>query len=40
MLYDPGMNDAELLLAARGGDRKAFAAIYDAYGDRIHDYSY
>jgi RNA polymerase sigma factor (sigma-70 family) len=30
--------DAELVLAARGGDQAAFAGIYDRYSDRIHDF--
>ncbi len=30
--------DAALVHAAVGGDRQAFAAIYDRYADRIHDF--
>jgi RNA polymerase sigma factor (sigma-70 family) len=30
--------DAELVLAATAGDRGAFAAIYDRYADRLHDF--
>jgi len=29
--------DAELARAAAGGDRGAFAEIYDRYADRLHD---
>lgn len=32
------MDDAALVVAAREGDRDAFAAIYDRYADRIHDF--
>jgi len=32
------MDDATLVAAAREGDREAFAAIYDRYADRIHDF--
>src|SRR6266508_4394045 len=31
-------SDAELVAAAMGGDRGAFAAIYDRYADRLHDF--
>jgi RNA polymerase sigma factor (sigma-70 family) len=31
-------DDAELVGAATGGDRGAFAAIYDRYADRLHDF--
>lgn len=31
-------NDAALVAAARDGDRAAFAAIYDRYADRLHDF--
>jgi RNA polymerase sigma factor (sigma-70 family) len=31
-------DDAELVLAAAAGDRGAFAAIYDRYADRLHDF--
>jgi RNA polymerase sigma factor (sigma-70 family) len=31
-------DDAELVLAATAGDRGAFAAIYDRYADRLHDF--
>src|ERR671923_1459942 len=30
--------DPELALAAAGGDHAAFAAIYDRYADRLHDF--
>ncbi|HEX2286883.1 MAG TPA: sigma-70 family RNA polymerase sigma factor, partial [Mycobacterium sp.] len=33
-----GPTDAELARAAAGGDRTAFADIYDRYADRLHDY--
>jgi len=32
------MDDATLAVAAREGDSEAFAAIYDRYADRIHDF--
>jgi RNA polymerase sigma factor (sigma-70 family) len=32
------MDDAQLVVAARVGDRNAYAAIYDRYADRIHDF--
>jgi len=31
-------SDAELVAAAAAGDRGAFAAIYDRYADRLHDF--
>jgi RNA polymerase sigma factor (sigma-70 family) len=31
-------DDAELARAATAGDRAAFAAIYDRYADRLHDF--
>src|ERR687898_841389 len=31
-------DDAELVRAATAGDRNAFAAIYDRYADRLHDF--
>jgi RNA polymerase sigma factor (sigma-70 family) len=34
------MDDAQLVRAARAGDRAAFAALYDRYGDRLHDFCY
>lgn len=33
-----GRDDAALVLAASAGDRTAFAAIYDRYADRLHDF--
>jgi RNA polymerase sigma factor (sigma-70 family) len=36
-LEDP-RSDAELVAAAVAGDRGAFAAIYDRYADRLHDF--
>ena len=33
-----GPTDAELARAAAGGDRGAFAEIYDRYADRLHDF--
>ena len=33
-----GWTDADLALAAAAGDRRAFAAIYDRYADRLHDF--
>ncbi|HZQ33513.1 MAG TPA: sigma-70 family RNA polymerase sigma factor [Mycobacterium sp.] len=32
------VSDAELASAAAGGDRRAFAGIYDRYADRLHDF--
>ncbi len=34
------MDDATLVAAARGGDREAFATIYDRYADRLHDFCF
>ncbi|WP_166355515.1 sigma-70 family RNA polymerase sigma factor [Phytoactinopolyspora limicola] len=34
----PGPSDADLVHRARSGDRDAFAAIYDRYADRLHDF--
>ena len=34
----PARADAELARAAAAGDRRAFAAIYDRYADRLHDF--
>ena len=31
-------DDAQLVRAAVEGDRQAFAAIYDRYADRLHDF--
>lgn len=31
-------DDAQLVRAALGGDRQSFAAIYDRYADRLHDF--
>jgi RNA polymerase sigma factor (sigma-70 family) len=31
-------DDADLVLAARSGDRAAWAGIYDRYADRLHDF--
>ena len=31
-------DDAELARVATAGDRAAFAAIYDRYADRLHDF--
>src|SRR5215218_2510997 len=31
-------DDAQLVRAAKAGDRGAFAAIYDRYADRLHDF--
>lgn len=33
-----GLDDATLARAAAAGDRSAFAAIYDRYADRLHDF--
>jgi hypothetical protein len=32
------ISDAELAVAAAGGDRQAFAGIYDRYADRLYDF--
>ncbi|NDL59163.1 sigma-70 family RNA polymerase sigma factor [Phytoactinopolyspora mesophila] len=34
----PIPTDADLVVRARAGDRDAFAAIYDRFADRIHDF--
>ena len=34
----PTRDNAELVRAATAGDRGAFAAIYDRYADRLHDF--
>jgi RNA polymerase sigma factor (sigma-70 family) len=33
-----GYTDAQLVAGVLGGDRAAFAAIYDRYADRLHDF--
>lgn len=38
--YDRPVDDAELVRAATGGDRDAFAAIYDRYAARLHDFAF
>jgi RNA polymerase sigma factor (sigma-70 family) len=35
---DQGTTDADLVAAAASGDRTAFAAIYDRYANRLHDF--
>ena len=37
---DDARSDAELVAAAVGGDRTAFAAIYERYVDRVHGFAY
>lgn len=37
-IVGPGSSDAELAVAAAGGDRLAFAGIYDRYAHRLHDF--
>jgi RNA polymerase sigma factor (sigma-70 family) len=37
---DDARADAELVVAAVGGDRAAFGAIYERYVDRVHGFSY
>src|ERR1700741_2863031 len=32
------VDDVDLVLAARSGDRAAWAGIYDRYADRLHDF--
>ncbi|WP_129667235.1 sigma-70 family RNA polymerase sigma factor [Phytoactinopolyspora endophytica] len=34
----PDPSDADLVARARAGDRASFAAIYDRYSDRLHDF--
>lgn len=36
--HTDALDDAELAMAAAGGDRQAFAAIYDRYADRLYDF--
>ncbi len=36
--YARAVDDASLVVAARSGDRDAFAAIYDRYADRLYDH--
>ena len=38
-IVGPPESDAELAMASAAGDRTAFAAIYDRYADRLHDFS-
>ena len=35
----PSVSDGDLARAAAGGDRQAFAEIYDRYADRLYDFS-
>ena len=35
-----GPSDAELVAAVLGGDRQAFAEVYDRYADRLHDFAH
>ncbi|MBO9524481.1 MAG: sigma-70 family RNA polymerase sigma factor [Nocardioidaceae bacterium] len=35
-----GPTDAELVSRVLHADREAFAAVYDRYGDRLHDFAY
>lgn len=35
---DVRTGDAELVYGSMSGDREAFAAIYDRYADRLHDF--
>ncbi len=37
-IIGPGSSDADLARAAAAGDRRAFAAIYDRYADRLYDF--
>jgi len=37
-IVGPAGTDAELARAAAGGDREAFAGIYDRYADPLHDF--
>ena len=36
---DAEVPDAVLVEAVLGGDREAFAAVYDRYADRLHDFA-
>lgn len=36
--FSPGRTDAELVRATAAGDQSAFAAIYDRFADRLHDF--
>lgn len=35
-----GPSDRDLVTAVRAGDRAAFAAVYDRYGDKLYDFAY
>lgn len=35
-----GSGDAQLVSRVLAGDREGFAAVYDRYGDRLHDFAY
>lgn len=35
-----GPSDAKLVAGVLAGDREAFAAVYDRYGDRLYDYAH
>ena len=37
---EAGPPDAELVAGVLGGDREAFAAVYDRYGDRLYDFAH
>lgn len=37
---DPGLSDAELVPRVVGGDRAAFAEVYDRYADRLYDFAH
>ena len=39
-LSDAGASDAQLVTSVLAGDREAFAAVYDRYADRLHDFAY
>ncbi len=37
---EAGLPDAQLVADVLSGDRDAFAAVYDRYGDRLHDFAH
>ena len=37
---EAGPPDAQLVAGVLAGDREAFAAVYDRYGDRLYDFAH